>query len=154
MLAADDPKTGKPMVDIILDRAGQKGTGKWSVIEAQTARHSGDGDRGGGGGARAVVAQGRARWPPKRSMAPAGRRASVADDTDELLADLELALFAGKIAAYAQGFAVMDAALARIQLEPAAADDRQDLAGRLHHPLAVPGHDGRSLFGRDRSPTC
>ncbi len=25
-----------PMVDVILDRAGQKGTGKWSVIEAQT----------------------------------------------------------------------------------------------------------------------
>ncbi len=24
------------MVDMILDRAGQKGTGKWSVIEAQT----------------------------------------------------------------------------------------------------------------------
>ncbi|TIR45721.1 MAG: NADP-dependent phosphogluconate dehydrogenase, partial [Mesorhizobium sp.] len=35
VLAADDPKTGKPVVDVILDRAGQKGTGKWSVIEAQ-----------------------------------------------------------------------------------------------------------------------
>ena len=35
VLAADDPKTGKPMVDMILDRAGQKGTGKWSAIEAQ-----------------------------------------------------------------------------------------------------------------------
>ncbi|RUV28970.1 NADP-dependent phosphogluconate dehydrogenase, partial [Mesorhizobium sp. M7A.F.Ca.MR.148.00.0.0] len=35
VLASDDPKTGKPVVDIILDRAGQKGTGKWSVIEAQ-----------------------------------------------------------------------------------------------------------------------
>lgn len=31
---ADDPKTGKPMLDMILDRAGQKGTGRWSVIEA------------------------------------------------------------------------------------------------------------------------
>ena len=29
------PKTGKPMVDLILDKAGQKGTGRWSVIEAQ-----------------------------------------------------------------------------------------------------------------------
>ena len=36
VLAADDPRTGKPVVDIILDRAGQKGTGRWSVIEAQT----------------------------------------------------------------------------------------------------------------------
>ena len=30
VLAADDPATGKPVVDIILDRAGQKGTGKWT----------------------------------------------------------------------------------------------------------------------------
>jgi 6-phosphogluconate dehydrogenase len=26
-----DPKTGKPLVDMVLDRAGQKGTGKWTV---------------------------------------------------------------------------------------------------------------------------
>ena len=30
-----DAKTGKPLVDIIEDKAGQKGTGKWSVMEAQ-----------------------------------------------------------------------------------------------------------------------
>ena len=36
VLAATDPTSGKPMVDLIVDRAGQKGTGKWSVIEAQT----------------------------------------------------------------------------------------------------------------------
>ncbi|MEM7441481.1 MAG: NADP-dependent phosphogluconate dehydrogenase [Pseudomonadota bacterium] len=30
---ANDPETGKAMLDIILDRAGQKGTGRWSVIE-------------------------------------------------------------------------------------------------------------------------
>lgn len=35
VLRAADPITGKPMVDLILDKAGQKGTGKWSVIEAQ-----------------------------------------------------------------------------------------------------------------------
>ncbi|KRD72213.1 hypothetical protein ASE60_23555 [Ensifer sp. Root278] len=35
MLKAADPLTGKPIVDLILDKAGQKGTGKWSVIEAQ-----------------------------------------------------------------------------------------------------------------------
>ena len=29
-----DPETGKPMVDLILDAAGQKGTGKWTVISA------------------------------------------------------------------------------------------------------------------------
>ena len=31
---ADDPKTGAPMIDMILDRAGQKGTGRWTAIEA------------------------------------------------------------------------------------------------------------------------
>ncbi len=29
-----DPETKQPMVDLILDAAGQKGTGKWTVISA------------------------------------------------------------------------------------------------------------------------
>ena len=29
-----DPETGKPLVDLILDTAGQKGTGKWTLINA------------------------------------------------------------------------------------------------------------------------
>ena len=33
--AATDPKTGQAMLDVILDRAGQKGTGRWTAIEAQ-----------------------------------------------------------------------------------------------------------------------
>ena len=33
--AATDPASGRPMVDVILDRAGQKGTGRWTAIEAQ-----------------------------------------------------------------------------------------------------------------------
>ncbi len=35
VLAAVEPKTGKPLVDLILDKAGQKGTGVWSAIVAQ-----------------------------------------------------------------------------------------------------------------------
>ena len=34
ILGFKDPETGKPMVDLILDTAGQKGTGKWTVITA------------------------------------------------------------------------------------------------------------------------
>ncbi len=34
ILGVTDAKTGKPLVDVVLDRAGQKGTGKWT---AQTA---------------------------------------------------------------------------------------------------------------------
>lgn len=32
---AVDPQTNAPVLDIILDRAGQKGTGRWTAIEAQ-----------------------------------------------------------------------------------------------------------------------
>ena len=33
-LQSTDSKTGKPMVDVILDKAGQKGTGRWTLVEA------------------------------------------------------------------------------------------------------------------------
>ena len=105
VLEADDPKTGKPMVDIILDRAGQKGTGKWSVIEAQqlgipaTAIEA------------AVAARVLSSLKDERIAAEKaygkGGVTPFSGKKDEVLADLELALFAGKIAAYAQGFAVM-----------------------------------------------
>ena len=105
VLAADDPKTGKPVVDVILDRAGQKGTGKWSVIEAQqlgipaTAIEA------------AVAARVLSSLKDERLAAEKAYGALAVEgiDTpkDALLKDLELALFAGKIAAYAQGFAVM-----------------------------------------------
>jgi 6-phosphogluconate dehydrogenase len=108
VLAADDLKSGKPMVDMILDRAGQKGTGKWSVIEAQTL----------GIPATAIEAAVAARVlsslrDERLAAEKAYGKLATADlgrDREGLLADLELALFAGKIAAYAQGFAVMNAA--------------------------------------------
>jgi 6-phosphogluconate dehydrogenase len=106
VLAAADPKTGKPMVDLILDKAGQKGTGRWSVIEAQqmgvpaTAIEA------------AVAARSLSAMKDEREAAEKLYRRKVAlPERDKLSADdLELALFAGKIAAYAQGFAVMEAA--------------------------------------------
>jgi len=105
VLAADDAKTGKPVVDVILDRAGQKGTGKWSVIEAQqlgipaTAIEA------------AVAARVLSSLKDERQVAEKAYGAldveKIDAPRDALLEDLELALFAGKIAAYAQGFAVM-----------------------------------------------
>ncbi|HVW58244.1 MAG TPA: NADP-dependent phosphogluconate dehydrogenase [Rhizobiaceae bacterium] len=105
VLAADDPKTKRPMVDMILDRAGQKGTGRWSVIEAQQM----------GVPATAIEAAvaSRSLSAMKSEREAAGKaygklvleqRGAISHD------DLELALFAGKIGAYAQGFAVMTAA--------------------------------------------
>jgi 6-phosphogluconate dehydrogenase len=108
VLAADDTKTGAPIVDVILDRAGQKGTGKWSVIEAQTL----------GVPATAIEAAVAARvlsaMKNEREAAEItyGRNLTgrFVADRQTILPDLELGLFAGKIAAYAQGFAVMNAA--------------------------------------------
>ena len=108
MLAASDPKTGAPAVDVILDSAGQKGTGRWSVIEAQMM----------GVPAPAIEAAVDAR---SLSAAKAEREAAARASEDRrskpapadraaFIKRLELALLAGKIAAYAQGFAVMRAA--------------------------------------------
>ena len=34
IFSKNDPETGRPLVDVILDKAGQKGTGKWTVGHA------------------------------------------------------------------------------------------------------------------------
>ena len=108
VLAADDAKTKKPIVNVILDRAGQKGTGKWSAIEAQklgvpaTAIEAAV-------AARVISSMKTEREAAEKAYGKA-KRAKLEISQAALLKDLELALFAGKIAAYAQGFAVMDAA--------------------------------------------
>ncbi len=108
VVAASDGRTGQPIVDVILDRAGQKGTGRWSVIEAQnlgvpaTTIES------------AVAARSLSAMKAEREAAAAAYGMPPAPleiaDRDAFLSQLEQALFAGKIAAYAQGFAVMAAA--------------------------------------------
>lgn len=107
-LEADDPETGWPVVDIILDWAGQKGTGKWSVIEAQQLGVPATGIEA------AVAARVLSSLKTEREAAERtyGKLAvkPVSGSREALLKDLELALFAGKIAAYAQGFAVMSGA--------------------------------------------
>ena len=110
VLAASDSDSGIPIVDVILDKAGQKGTGRWSVIEAAmlgvpaTAIEA------------AVAARGLSALKTEREAAsrlyPAAPPQSSSATITDLVAELESALFAGKIAAYAQGFAVMQAASA------------------------------------------
>ncbi|PZO80877.1 MAG: phosphogluconate dehydrogenase (NADP(+)-dependent, decarboxylating) [Mesorhizobium amorphae] len=104
VLAAVDKDTGKAVVDIILDRAGQKGTGLWSAVEAQRL----------GRPASAIEAAVGARvlssLKDEREAAhhayegiETAKGAFSAADADLL----EHALLAGKVVAYAQGFAVM-----------------------------------------------
>jgi len=108
VLRAADPITGTPMVDLILDKAGQKGTGKWSVIEAQNM----------GVAATAIEAAVAARIlsSQKDERVAAEKIFGLPDvlpapaDKKAFIADLESALLAAKIGAYAQGFAIMSAA--------------------------------------------
>jgi 6-phosphogluconate dehydrogenase len=109
VLAADDPESGKPMVDMILDRAGQKGTGKWAAIEAQTLGVSATAIEA-AVSARILSSLKDERLAAEKAYDIAGLAKFAGDDRQATFRDLELALFAGKIAAYAQGFAVMDAA--------------------------------------------
>jgi len=106
VLETVDQRTGKPIVDIILDTAGQKGTGRWSVMEAQ--------DLGvpatvieAAVAARALSSQKAARLAAEAQFGAAERKLDTSMEIDGVLRALEQALLAGKIAAYAQGFAVL-----------------------------------------------
>jgi 6-phosphogluconate dehydrogenase len=106
VLGKADPITGKAMVDMIVDKAGQKGTGKWSAIEAQNMGVPATGIEA------AVAARSLSSFKAQRENAEKVLGLPKADqiksvDRNQLIADLELALLAGKIGAYAQGFAVM-----------------------------------------------
>jgi 6-phosphogluconate dehydrogenase len=104
ILGKGDPETGAPMVEVILDRAGQKGTGGWAVtaalelgVPAPTI-------------AEAVAARSLSARKDERVSAAArlaGPAARGDRDPTVDLATLRDALLAAKIAAYAQGFAVM-----------------------------------------------
>ncbi|MBO6719938.1 MAG: NADP-dependent phosphogluconate dehydrogenase [Rhizobiaceae bacterium] len=110
VLAASDPDSGMPVVDVILDKAGQKGTGRWSVIEAAMLGVPATGIEA-AVAARGLSALKKEREGAAKLYAPTAQPSSAASQAD-IVAELESALLAGKIAAYAQGFAVMQAASA------------------------------------------
>ncbi len=101
-----DAETGKPMVDLILDSAQQKGTGKWTVesaldhnipltliTEAVFAR--------------ILAAQKEERVAASKLIKAPTPPAKL--DRDILINDIEMGLYASKICSYAQGFALMAA---------------------------------------------
>ncbi|WP_418038561.1 NADP-dependent phosphogluconate dehydrogenase [Paenibacillus xylanilyticus] len=103
-----DPETGKPMVDVILDAAGQKGTGKWTsqsaldlgvplsmITESVFSRFlSAMKDE--------RVAASKILNGPKAE--------AFSGDEKAFIESVRKALFASKIVSYAQGFAQMRAA--------------------------------------------
>ena len=100
-----DAETGKPLVDVVVDRADQKGTGRWTV---QSALELGVPVTG---IAEAVFARALSGHPEQRAAARslAGPGESGTGGK-ELIEDVRQALYASKIVAYAQGFDQMAAA--------------------------------------------
>ena len=100
VLRQTDAKTGKPLVDVILDAAGSKGTGVWTV---QNALGLGVPV---GGIAEAVFARAVSSKPDQRAAV----RATIPSRPEPLKPeegfedDVRAALYASKVVAYAQGF--------------------------------------------------
>ena len=107
ILAVIDPETGKPLVEMILDKAGQKGTGKWTsqnaldlgvptpaITEAVFAR------------CMSAVKEERV----KAASVLKGPQGQWGGDREQLIQAVHDALYASKICSYAQGYALLRAA--------------------------------------------
>jgi len=101
VLAQVDAKTGKPLVDVIVDEAGQKGTGRWTVKSALDLGIPVTGI------AEAVFARALSSSRAQRDAAQglaAGNLAAAPTDAAAFIDDIKAALYASKVVAYAQGF--------------------------------------------------
>jgi len=104
ILARKDEETGEPLVEMILDKAGQKGTGKWTSqsaldlgIAAPTI-------------AEAVFARCMSAAKEERVAAAEilrGPSTTYGGDSKEFIEAIRQALYASKICSYAQGFALI-----------------------------------------------
>ncbi len=106
VLRATDPATGAPAVDVIVDSAGQKGTGRWTAIEAL---------RLGRPASTIEAAVGARAWSSLRAARAAGAVALPGADAPAPALDdatLAQALLAARILACGQGFSILDGASA------------------------------------------
>jgi 6-phosphogluconate dehydrogenase len=109
ILAYVDEETGRPMVDVILDTAGQKGTGKWtsqSALDMGTPAPT---------VAEAVFARFMSAIKEERVAASAmlqGPTPAFSGDAGAFVEQIRQALYASKICSYAQGFTLLKMAAA------------------------------------------
>lgn len=110
ILQTNDPDTGKPMVDVIMDTAGNKGTGKWTsenalelgepltlITESVFARY--------------ISAQKDLRVSASKIIPDVSTKLELTQEQeDALVEDIRKALYFAKIMSYAQGFAQMKTA--------------------------------------------
>jgi 6-phosphogluconate dehydrogenase len=96
-----DKETGKPLVDVILDEAGSKGTGVWTV------QNSLDLGIPVSGIAEAVFARALSSKPAQRAAAsdlPGPSTPWTVSNKEKFVEDVRRALYASKMIAYSQGF--------------------------------------------------
>jgi 6-phosphogluconate dehydrogenase len=110
VLGHKDAKTGKAFVDIVLDQAEQKGTGRWTVQNALDLGVPITGI------AEATFARALSGSVPQREAARAKLPGNAAEwsvqDRDGFVEDVRQALYASKVVAYSQGFDQIAAASA------------------------------------------
>ena len=104
VLARRDPETGLPLVDVILDAAGQKGTGRWTSQEAAELGVP-------------IPTIDAALWARNISALKAervsasdelpGPTGEVSVDANEFIEAIHDALYSAKICSYAQGMALL-----------------------------------------------
>jgi 6-phosphogluconate dehydrogenase len=103
-----DPETKQPLVDVIQDKAGQKGTGKWTAqvalqlaVAIPTIAAAID--------ARVLSSLKDERVAASRQYPGTDTRAPFAQDRDRWTNDLRDALYAARVCSYAQGMALIAA---------------------------------------------
>src|SRR5690625_3766123 len=102
-LTKKDAETGKPVIDIILDRAGNKGTGKWTsqsaldlgvplplITESVFARY--------------ISAMKEERVEASKVLVKP-KEYTISEEKETLIENIRKALYFSKIMSYAQGFA-------------------------------------------------
>ncbi len=98
---------GEPLVERILDRAGQKGTGKWAVISSMEVGQPTT------LAAEAVYARVVSSLLDERIAMAAkliGPEPAIGEAVDDVISDLHDAVYAAKIVSYAQGYMLLQAA--------------------------------------------
>jgi 6-phosphogluconate dehydrogenase len=109
VLRKKDPETGKPLVDMVLDKAGQKGTGKWTVqvaldlgVPVPSIAASLD--------ARNLSSMKDERVAASRKLAGPQGESLTSEERAQLTAWAHDALYAARVITYAQGLRLIQAA--------------------------------------------
>jgi 6-phosphogluconate dehydrogenase len=103
-----DEETGKPLVDVILDKAGQKGTGKWTVGNA--VEHGIVLSTVNAAVEARILSSMKAKRVTASGILPAWNAPVFTGDRQQFINDVRDALYASKIVSYAQGLDLLGTA--------------------------------------------